>query len=270
MDCYDIFRRAFPDIKISGDIFRRLLDTDNCRIKEYRENGSLIGFTIISGAALRLICVAPEHRNKGIGKKLLKEAEDYIKALGYDSIFIGGVSSRLFIGAPCEAEGFFLGQGYENVGGCEEMTIDVQGFSSSEHKLPVPDNVTFGWYDGDFGRLKEAVADVDEEWVQYFSPEGRVFCGMMGDEIASFCEVDFDSECILSDGKNKVGVIGCVGTVHKYRKNGIGLKMVALATDELRKKGCDECFIHFTGVAPWYAKIGYRTFLKQCFLKKKL
>lgn len=270
MNCYEIFRRSFPDIRITEDVFNRLLDIDKCRINEYRENGVLMGFTVISGAALRLICVAPEYHNRDIGRKLLKEAEDYIKSEGHDSIFIGGVSSQLFIGTPYEAEGFFLKQGYENAGGCEEMTIDVQAFSSEKHELPVPDNVTFGWYKGDFEKLKEAVADVDEEWVQYFSPEGRVFCAMSENEIASFCEVDFDSECILSDGKNKVGVIGCVGTVHKFRKNGIGLKMVALATDELRKKDCDECFIHFTGVAPWYAKIGYRTFLKLRFLKKKL
>ena len=30
----------------------------------------------------------------------------------------------------------------------------------------------------------------------------------------------------------------------------------------LRQEGYDISYIHYTGVAPWYAKLGYRTFLR--------
>jgi len=67
-----------------------------------------------------------------------------------------------------------------------------------------------------------------------------------------------------------VGVPGCVGTVPRFRRQGIGLKMVALACEELRKMGCDTGFIHYTGVAHWYARLGFQTFLTEYFMHKAI
>ena len=55
-----------------------------------------------------------------------------------------------------------------------------------------------------FEELKKAVAYVDEEWVQYFDKDSNVYCGFKNGEIACFCLVDFDVECILSDENSKV------------------------------------------------------------------
>ena len=46
--------------------------------------------------------------------------------------------------------------------------------------------------------------------------------------------------------------------------------MVARVTEYLKIKGMVVSFIYFTGVAEWYEKIGYKTFLSECFGIKKL
>lgn len=241
MNKYDIFRKCFPEIDVSEKIFYKLVNVNNLHSIEYQD------------------------QRKGIGTRLLKLCEEYIMEQGYEEILTGGVSSGLFIGAPEKSIGFFEKYGFQFIGGCEEMKRSIQDFCKDNYSLPVPENTSFGWYQGSMKELEKAVADVEEDWVKYFDENSNVFCGWCNNEISSFCIVDYDSECILSNGKNKVGTIGCVGTVHKYREKGIGLKMVALASEELKKQKCDLCFIHFTGVASWYAKLGYKTFLKEYF-----
>lgn len=235
MNKYEIFRKCFPKIDVSEKIFYKLVNVENVYSIEYKQGGQLVAFAFIEKNALRLLCVLPKYQNKGIGTMLLKQSEKYIKEQGY-----------------------------------EEMKRSMQDFSVDNYALSIPENTSFGWYQGSIKELGKAVADVEEDWVKYFDENSNVFCGWRNNEISSFCIVHCDSECILSNGNNKVGTIGCVGTVHKYRERGIGLKMVALASEELKKQNCDLCFIHFTGVAEWYAKLGYETFLKEYFGIKKI
>ncbi len=60
----------------------------------------------------------------------------------------------------------------------------------------------------------------------------------------------------------KVGGPGCVGTLPEYRNKGIGLIMVKHVTQILKEEGYDYSYIHFTGVAPWYEKLGYKTTIR--------
>ena len=65
------------------------------------------------------------------------------------------------------------------------------------------------------------------------------------------------------DGRKvRVGGPGCVGTLPAYRRRGIGLKMVEKATQILKERGFDYSYIHYTGVGPWYAKLGYELILQ--------
>lgn len=141
-----------------------------------------------------------------------------------------------------------------------EMSMELSDYRHTP--APAPEGIRFAFYQGGLERLRTAVAEVDEDWVQYFQTGDRVFCGFDGEKIASFCIVGEDEECLLSDGISKIGSIGCVGTVPAYRKRGIGLSMVALATDYLKRQGCDKAYIHYTHLDRWYAKLGYRTFAR--------
>ena len=99
---------------------------------------------------------------------------------------------------------------------------------------------------------------VDPGWPEIYRPGDSVYCAFDGERIASFCLLE---EMGTYDGV-RIGGPGCVGTLPEYRRRGIGLKMVQNATALLREAGCDLGYIHFTGVAGWYARLGYRTVLR--------
>ncbi len=271
MTYYQVFTACFPELDISRDAFAHRMNLHAQTVLEHRENGQLAGFAMVEKDALRLLCVLPEYQGRGIGSALVRRAESVALSSGAETLTVGGTSpSRLLIGAPEKSVGFFEKHGYA-AGECyEEMKGDLSAFRAADYCLPVPEGVSFGWYHGDLAALHKAVAAVDEDWIQYFGPGSPTFCAMMDGEIASFCNVDIWENCLLSNGKNKVGAPGCVGTVPKFRRKGIGLKMVALACEELKKQGCDTCYIHYTGVGRWYARLGMETFFAWRFCKKRL
>ena len=150
---------------------------------------------------------------------------------------------------------------------CEEMILDLKTFDPDAVKLAYPENVSFGFFEGDMDDLRRAVAEVDEGWVKYYNNPAHAFCafengpdGSTG--VVSFCDVDEMGTCTFEGRQVKIGGPGCVGTVPSARRRGIGLRMVQLATVILKDRGFDYSFIHYTGVGPWYAKLGYQTILR--------
>lgn len=250
MTNYDIFSRCYPDLGLNEKHFAELSGAAECHV--FEADG---GFAMVSDNKLRLLCVLPEYQRQGIGSRLLAQCEEYIRGLGYSTAEIGGTDSGLFIGAVKSSAGFFEKHGYsfgediaEMCGEAGELGLDIQP----------PSHVSFLNEPGGSERLLEAVAGVDRDWVQYFRG-GEYFCASVNGEIASFCIVEDDVTCLFSDGKTRVGSIGCVGTVPGMRRQGIGLAMVAEASRELIRRGCGRIFIHYTGVYDWYARLGYKT-----------
>ena len=140
-----------------------------------------------------------------------------------------------------------------------EQVLFLNSFSSDAVPIACPEEITFGMApDDSLPDIQEAVRQVDEGWVKYFTDPRRVFCAFDGKKIVSFC--------ILDDmGRHlglHVGGPGCVGTVPAYRKRGIGLKMIQKATEILKQTGFDLSYIHYTHVDFWYAKLGYETVLR--------
>lgn len=251
MTDYEIFKANFPQLKLTEELFVELSKYEQSNV--IREEH---GVAITNGHNLVLIAVESEYQRKGIGTKLLKKAEEQIKADGHNDVYLCG---SLLPGAEADSVGFFRKNGYEITGASVEMEMDLADFRAPAASLP--ENVTFGYYEGDNDELIKAVGEVDEEWVQYFG-YNPTFCGFVDGKLASFCIVGFDETCLLSDDVSRIGSIGCVGTVPSERKKGIGLQTVALAAEELKAKGCDKCFIHYTHLENWYAKLGAKIFYR--------
>lgn len=142
----------------------------------------------------------------------------------------------------------------------EEMLLPLRGRNFT-YKNDFGEDISFGFYKGEADALIEAVEKVDKDWVQFFDG-GRVYCGCCCGKLASFCLVDDMGEHNVNGRTLKVGGPGCVGTVPEFRRKGIGLAMVARVTEILADEGFDVGYIHYTAVADWYAKLGYRTFAK--------
>lgn len=137
-----------------------------------------------------------------------------------------------------------------------ELVMDLRKDAPKKTSFDFP--VTFGEYGGEIPALREAVRAVDEDWVQWFNEKDRVFCAFYNGKIAAFC--------LLSDMGEfegiRIGGPGCVGTVPEYRRRGIGLEMVRLATEKLKEEGYDLSWIHYTHIGDWYMKLGYKPVLK--------
>lgn len=267
---YDIFRECFKDLTLTEKQLDILLDTDSCTIIK-DENG----FAAVKDNFIRLICVKPSEQHKGNGSKLLADCERLIMDNGYTEAVLGGSDSQLFMGAVTTKEEyenndsiFFGRKGYKADWQCVEMKLELKDFSADKYRS-CNENLNFGFYDGDMETLYEKVAAVDKDWVQYFN-DVPVFCAFYNGEIAGFCIVGFDDICLLSGDNIRVGSTGCVGVVPETRNHGIGLSMVALASEELKKHGCDLNFIHCTHLESWYKKLGSETFLRFWFGKKQL
>ena len=139
-----------------------------------------------------------------------------------------------------------------------ELVMDLRGDLPDVSLPRCADGIAFGEYHGELAALREAVRQVDECWVQYFQEGYRYYCAFDGDRIIAFCHLD---DMGWFEGLH-IGGPGCVGTIPEYRKRGIGLEMVRLATETLRQDGLDLSWIHYTHLANWYMKLGYQPVLQ--------
>ena len=276
---YHIFKECFLDIPITEDIFFSLLEYEKCEIIVKKEQDEIIGYSAVRENCIVLLCVAPKFQRMGFGKQLVKESEILIKKNGYDLVILGGTNSQLFLGAISEeAEWnqkhnyFFEKCGYTADNGCVEMVMSLNNYCiDNVNVLLNPPNITFEyWNKEDKTELLSAVKEVEEDWVQYFEYASHFYVAMEQGKCVGFTILSFDDLTLCSDGHNKVGKVGCVGVIPSKRKGGIGIAMVAHATNELKKHGCDESYIHYTHLDKWYGKLGYQSILWFWFGKKRI
>ena len=145
---------------------------------------------------------------------------------------------------------------------CEEMALRLDDFDPDAYGKTFDSSVSFGFFRGSLDELHAAVEQVSPPWLHLFDEHSRVYCGFVDGKIASFCMIENMGEHRLDGRTLKIGGPGCVGTVPAYRNKGIGLMMVRDVTSILKEEGYDLSYIHYTGVAPWYGKLGYKTVLK--------
>lgn len=145
---------------------------------------------------------------------------------------------------------------------CEEMILRLDEFDPDAYQKAFDSGVSFGFFRGGLNELHASVRQVVPAWLHLFDEKSRVYCGFVNGKIASFCMIENMGEHLLDGRMIRIGGPGCVGTVPEYRNRGIGLMMVKDATRILKDEGYDISYIHYTGVAPWYHKLGYRTILK--------
>lgn len=144
----------------------------------------------------------------------------------------------------------------------DEMLLALHDFDKISYERRFEDNITFGYFDGDFNEFLKKVEEVEKYWVEIFSEEQRIYCGYIDGNVASFCIVE-DMGTHKFEGRIcRIGGPGCVGTLPQYRDRGIGLTMVKNVTQILKEEGYDYSYIHYTGVAAWYQKLGYKTILQ--------
>lgn len=157
--------------------------------------------------------------------------------------------------------GFFQEEGIRALPGewvFTELVMDLRRDLPNVTPLHCLNGIAFGEYHGELAVLRDAVRQVNEDWVQYFREGYRFYCAFDGEKIIAFCSL---TDMGWFQGLH-IGGPGCVGTIPEFRRQGIGLEMVRLATETLRQDGFDLSWIHYTHLAHWYMKLGYQPVLR--------
>ncbi len=276
---YQLFQKCFPNLPVCRDVFFRLFDYETCKIITKDHSGQLIGFSAVQDNSILLLCIDPKFQGLGFGTQLVKESEDLIRLSGYSSAILGGTDSKLFLGAPtAEAQWreqrnhFFETCGYSADDGCLEMIMPLSAYRPEQLTIPLdPPGITFGYWDNkDKSGLLAAVGEVEADWVKYFRQDVPIYAAMEQNRCVGFTILSFNDDTLYSNGRDKVGMVGCVGVIPDRRSHGIGLAMVAHATHELKKRGSDLSYIHHTYLDKWYGRLGYQSFLFYWFGHKAL
>lgn len=144
----------------------------------------------------------------------------------------------------------------------DEMILPLKKFDIHTYDKNMEHNISFGFYNGDLNELKKKVEKVDQQWEPFYDRKQRIYCGYIDGKVVSFCIVEDMGVHNINGNKIKIGGPGCVGTLSEYRDRGIGLTMVKHVTQILKEEGYDYSYIHYTYVASWYEKLGYRTSIK--------
>ncbi len=276
-DLYEIYSEAMPHYPLTYEHFSDILHSDNSRIFTAENGGAVVGFCMVIGNSVVLLCVKNKYRHCGYGKHLLLMAEEYITANGYDEVILGSSDGALQ-GVPCDDNKESSVPFFEKRGYTAEWTSVNMGIELNEEAIGKlngvlrPEGITYRFATADdCEKLLAAVKDAQEDWLPIFreSKDTPVLLAVCGDDIAGFEMVEEDGGIFFVDNE-KHGMIGCVGVTHKYRRRGIGLAMTAEGTLSLYERQCKDVQLLYVERIAWYNKLGYEVTSRQWMGRKKI
>ena len=146
-ELYALYRRCFPDYPAAEAVFRECLKRERGQVLYAGEGGETVGYALIHGGSLSLLCVDRRYRNRGHGAALLEAAETRIRASGADRVLLGRGRYYLLQGVPAEdpaVPAFFERRGYAASWTSVNMRLDLRGFGAGRLDIPpAPETVGF-------------------------------------------------------------------------------------------------------------------------------
>lgn len=296
-ELYEIYERNFPFIVRAKETVLQILHNEGNTIIEHRdEQNKLIGASVINQNAVLLLCVDAEHRNKGIGTKLLERSENAIKANGYDKVVIGNGFDYIMPGVPTSkryfqaeneelypgvdetASDFFTKRGYTHSWNCNcfDMRFPLNQFKQNAYHVgDTIDGITYRW--AAISDLKEICACTDNacpEFTVYYQSESlyaagndsRVLIAILGGQVVGTLIVG------LEDAGKRLGCVGCTTVKRAYQGRHIAVNLVTVGTKYLKDIGLEEAYLSYTytGLDHMYGYAGYKICIYFMMAEKEL
>lgn len=251
----DLYNRCVPEsYRVTEEAFEGL--TDGGELFTRYDGDCLIGYALMRGSSLTLLCVNEAYRRQGIGSDLLNHAENAAKSHGKKRLILGHGSDYVLQGVPDEGDvpRFFEKRGYVRTGYTYDMTVSLPAEKTAE----IPDGVTFELTAAD-ARVLDAVKAVEKSWLGvYETTDEDVLLANVNGKIAGFCIPAGWNRFFGS--RRDVGSVSCVGVLPEYRNRGVGLAMVSEALRYLSGSECTRAELLYTFIPHWYGKLGFVPF----------
>ena len=282
----EIFRRNFPYIVRDDETVRQILSHPQNRfIERRREDGALIGLSVINQNVILLLCVDRAYRHRGLGTQLLEGSERMIRDEGYDICSVGvgfdylmpGVPTskhyfpaqniRLYEGIDSQASGFFEKRGYQHARedvDCFDMQFSLKDMAEIPYRIGDSiEGITYRFAaPADREGILQCTDDACAEFSQYYAdeklydPQGqeRVLIAVREQEVCGALMVDPET------GVPDLGSIGCTVVKSAWQGRHIATNLVLLGTGALKKWGMKEAYLSYTysGLDRLYGTAGYR------------
>lgn len=263
--------------------FEQILRDSRSQLFIARKNEQVVGFVVTrkdeeNNGYVSALLVAPEWQRQGIGTVLHQVAMQYLNEQGIRRVQLGGGSPRFFPGVPenlPSGVAFFQSHGWK----IDHVVYDLV---QNLHTYTTPPYVweriarTAVYFNVATQEDKAELLTFEErefpEWLTAFQRVielGDYVDVLVGrnaykEVIASLLLYGPESHQERSDalwqmelGKN-VGAIGCVGVAANMQGHGIGIALVARATELLIERGVEVCSIDWVTLTEFYAKLGYK------------
>lgn len=259
---YPLFRVCFPNYPVTEAVFNRQLRPDLARIISRFDGDQLIGYSLIHGNSIALLCVDPSYRNQGIGSHLLELSEETIAQTGAHTILLGRGKHYLLQGVPADepsAQGFFERRGYSADWISVNMELRTKAHVPACLALPdAPHDLRFRFaIECDRQPLLQAVSEANAGWVGIFaSCIDPIVLAIQNGRIVGFEIVNPRGGRFGKPGEI-TGDVGCVGVIPSARRQGIGRQMVAYGVEWLKAQGCDAVELRYVALVDWYERIGF-------------
>ncbi|MBX3061660.1 MAG: GNAT family N-acetyltransferase [Anaerolineae bacterium] len=249
------------------------------------EAGRVIGFVAAQydptdkSAGIALLMVSPDKQRQGIGTRLHTAAMERLRGYDYATINLAhGGGDGLFPGVPTDppdSMAFFSANGW----GFPDTSYDlIQNLTDYQTPAGMVERAE---QQGIVLRTPkdaaEASAVVEFEqinfpfWRRFFAE--TVQAGRYGDILAAWDGSTVVGSLLMDRADiegmsttalwhlmlgDDMGTIGAVGVEEARQGRGIGLALVARASEMVKQRGVRQCVIGWTGLLNFYGKLGYR------------
>lgn len=267
--------------------FQQVLTTPRAGHFVARAQGQVVGFVATSQGSswgqqvgyIQTLLVAPTWQKQGLGSALLEQALTHLRAEQVDTVRLGGHYPRFWCGVPANLpalQGFFQARGWEASETVYDLSQDISQYTTPPAIYQRMEKEQVTLYPATSADIEEVLAFETREfpnWLPHYerlaglgdyqdillARDQRTGQGvgtlLMSTPRSHVSRTDVVWRVLLG---NDAGSMGAVGVAGAEQGRGIGIALVARASDILRERGIRNCYIDWVAITDFYAKLGYQ------------